>query len=147
MLSINDALEELVSGWRDAEVEFAFYPQMPKIYDDDFFAQGVMVGLGNLILEVYVHSNSNRRKMKTSLEGRTQRVELAWNGPFLSEELLRKINANYQEGASERAELTRSGTRIAAQHLAMVKGKIGIENQEDGIYRVKNVVELPIEYR
>ena len=94
-----------------------------------------------------MHSQSDRRRVKTTLEGDVQILELAWNGDPLPEDVLDMINNGYREGAKLKDEPFRSGTRIAGYFLNRFKGNIRIENFQDGVYMVRNVVELPLNYK
>jgi len=87
------------------------------------------------------------RRVKTRLDGDVQILELAWNGEHLDDNKIRYINHRYKTGMNDTGESPVSGTRKAGFVLAQYKGKVQIENFQEGIYVVRNVIQLPINYR
>lgn len=133
-------------GW---DVEFDLSDELPGIYPTEDIS-ALFNALNNLIGEIIKHCmvsyTKNKARVKTIIEGNIQILELAWNGDKLSEDEIEMINAAYQEGSGLSYEPSFSATRIAGYCLNKFGGKIRIENFEDGIYSVRNRVELPVDY-
>lgn len=144
MYSLNTATQVMVKLWWKGDIEVGWLlRETPKIYDSLDLGDSI----GNLVNEIQMHSQSDRRRVKTTLEGGVQILELAWNGDPLPEHVLDGINNGYQEGAKLKDEPLRSGTRIAGYFLDKFKGKVRIENFRDELYVVRNIVELPLNYK
>ena len=145
-MRLNECVDLLADTfWEKADVELVLSGKIPDIYEDE--QEELVNGLANLYMEIDEHSESNRRKIKTTLENNVQILELAWNGARLSDAALKMINELYEEGAARTEEPIRSGARIAAFYLAKLGGKVRIEGLQDGVYIARNVIELPVNYR
>ncbi len=156
MRSINDMIRGLVEDeWNEVLIdhgdhhssqpvitELELDPSMPEIYP--LTSDPVFDAIGELFGEIYDHTESTRRKVKTAIQQGLQFVYLAWNGEPLDMILVSQINQAYKEGSHLSALPYRSGTRRAGFFLNLVGGSVMIENYEDGIYVARNVILLPI---
>jgi hypothetical protein len=146
MVSLNTVVESVARHcWYEAEIEFQLSTNLPDIYDELPF--DLYKGICNLFCEISKHSESNKRRIKTSLVNEIQVLEAAWNGRQIQQKVIDLINENYREGARSQFQPHINGTKIAGYFLAQFKGTIILENFQDGIYAVRNVVEMPVKYK
>lgn len=146
MDSLNGLVKIIVESWaNDYEKEFRLSENLPKIYNfTDYLEIGK--GITELVCEILQHGRGDKLRLTTSLEGGIQILELAWNGKSLDEDTLIKINQNYADGKRSESLPERSGTKRAGFFLKNY-GEIMIENYKDGLYAVRNIVNLPTQYR
>jgi len=114
----------------DLQVELSHYPQFDR--------KKFPIMLMNLLVEVQDHSKSVKRRVSTFVDGGGQRIEFAWEGDPLGEEVIRRLNKKYQ------GEGEYHGSRIAGDLAREIGATLTIENFEDPPYRVRNVVKLPL---
>ena len=130
---------------RDVQIEFSLQ-DLPDIYQGEEY-NAVVLGVGNIAREIDHHSESKHRRVTTSLEEDLQKVELAWDGPKIDDITIKRINLGYTTGRQLSNQPHQSGTLIASFFLNKVKGRVRIENFQNGIYVVRNVIELPVNYK
>ena len=140
---VNTYLHILKSDGKTVDLHLS--DDLPKMYDSQ--NRNLILAVSNLFSEIAMPTRGgNTRRVITTLDGNLQRLEVAWDGVPLDYETLAMINRLYQTGAALDSQPRMSGTKMAGYFFARLGGQARIENFEDGIYRVKNVVELPVNY-
>ena len=124
------------------EITFILDNNLPSIYPDCNPDCKLSYAISELADEIYWHTDSEKRRLKTELKGDRQILELNWDGPILSTESLNKINEKYTQDFGRV-----SGARMAGLIIRKMGGIVKIENHKEGDYSVRNIIELPLTYK
>jgi hypothetical protein len=145
MKSLNEIVQGVVDfRWCEVQTEINFDESLPSKYENP---DDLRRALDELLSEVNRHSKPSIGRAVTKLDGKLQTIEFAWNGESLSEKQISKINRRYQIGANDMEESDILGTRRAGFLLAQYKGTVRIENCTDDPYAVRNIIQLPVDYK
>jgi len=127
-------------------VDWKLSPEMPKIYVPQSVPQRLVSELISSLEENIFHHNAVDRMRVETRSGTMQTLEFAWDAP-LSPERIAEINSRYGWGRQLKEKPTSGmhlGTRAIGYCVAQLGGRVKIENFRDGLYVVRNVVELPL---
>ncbi len=152
-LSLNDMVELGFGDLREVkefQTEFCLDDRMPNTYtpDQGYVLYSVQEALiTHLPQEYWTHGKGSRR-ISTSIKENKQVLQLDHCGEHMPTEKLRFINETLrlislgQELTSER--FRPSGNNMAARCLAEKNGTMKYENIQDGVYKIRCTVTLPL---
>jgi len=156
MINLNEILEPIIQReWcREVsatvskkirpEVEWKLDKKLPQCYD---LTCRLREAIAHLAGEVNDNTKAVKRRVKTYQEGDKQLIELAWGGEPLTKDRLADINRRYGGNANRKADERYSGSFRAGDIILEMGGRLWIENFSDGVYSIRNVIEIPLPKR
>lgn len=127
----------------EVTVDYILAKGLRRVYDLTAVYQ-IREGLGILAEEILRYENATKVRVSTEKGPSAQRIIIAWDGMTLPDDLVARLNDSYAEGAGSVNLGGRHGSKMAAYWFSFADGKVKIENHEDGVYKVRNVVDFPL---
>ncbi len=148
MKSLNVLLLEIAHGDKSdyLESEVDLDPNLPEKYDDLHRLRNLYREAFYQIHDELLHAGASKFLYRSRLEGDSQVFSFLHDGNHVPLDELAAMNEDLTQIADRNMQWGKgfSGNRIAAQKLQRCRGRVTLENLDEGDYSVQTTVKIPV---